>query len=495
MMVFSRNPNSARRLIRDFLAAAMLWAAGVAGAAEAPPARMTLEQVLERVLATDQTLAIADYEVRKAAVDQMRAWTRVMPSLSVGANANWRGSRTKDEIEEILPAEGTGAVDPLTGQPTRPLTRIVTRSRWTRSRSDSQSFGVNFNQPILDFTLQPARRRTALGRQITEWQLRQQMREVLFAITRQYFEVLKQRGLVAENRKTLGLTTQQVKQAEARLQVQEVIQSDVLRARVDDERARRAVMQAENNLALAKTRLAIMLNYGASTAFDLTEPSHGMLQAGDLPEAVSTAQAHREDIRIAQLSLDRTHAERDEIRARFAPTLDFQVSRDIGTSSSVDRSIDWTAGLSLSWTLIDRGQRVLDLKANRLQIDQDALRISETLRIVSDDVAAAWYAIDTYKRTAASLQVELQAAEAALPVQQEKYAAGLATSLEVQTALRDLASARAQAVTARYELEVAYRELDNVLAVYQNPRIAATMERLLSPVRPSSASPASPAKS
>jgi outer membrane protein TolC len=472
--------------------AGLIWQATSAAAAE-DPMRMTLDAVLDRVVATDQTIGIADYEVRKAAVEQMRAFTRILPSLSVGADADWRGSRTKEEVEIEVPVTQAPApqtpeatVPGATGAPAAPapvqLTRVVRESRWTRTHSHQRSIGLNFNQPILDFTLGPARRQTAVGRQITVWQLRQQLREVLFGVTSQFFEVLKQEELVIENRKTLGLTTQQVQQAEARLEAQEVIASDVLQARVDDERARRAVMISENSRDLARARLAITLNYPTTTRFSLIEPTSGRLGADDLPDAVTLAQSNREDVHIAQLTLSRGYAERAEIMARFAPTLDFQFSQDATTSSSVDRNIGWTAGLSLNWTLIDRGQRLLDLKQNQLQINQDGLRIGDTLRIVSDDVAGAWYAIDRFKKTLTSLVVERQAAESAYTVQQEKYRAGLATSLEVQTAIRDLARVRAEAVAATYDLEIAYREFENVLALYQNPRIEETMQRLLSPV-------------
>jgi hypothetical protein len=39
-------------------------------------------------------------------------------------------------------------------------------------------------------------------------------------------------------------------------------------------------------------------------------------------------------------------------------------------------------------------------------------------------------------------------------------------------------------VVNAYELEIAYRDLDNVLALYQNERIEAAMERLLSRPEP-----------
>lgn len=448
-----------------------------------PPTRLNLEAALDRVIATDQTIAIADAEVRKAAVDQLRAWTRVLPSLNVGADATWRGSRRKEDVEVLR--NSSPQSDPLgAGSGGTTLGRVVRESRWSSSGSDQQSIGLNFNQPILDLTLGPARKTSALDRQITEWQLRQRLREVLFGVTTLYFEILKQQSLIVENTKTLGLTSQQVEQARARFEAQEIIQADVLQSRVDDERARRAVMLATNRRDLAQTRLAIALNYPENAVFDVVEPSAGRLSPKDISEAVALALPRREDIRIAELSVRRTDTERAGIKARFAPTLDFQFSQDAAVGSEFDQTRGWTAGLSLNWTLIDRGTRVLDLQTNSLQREQEDLRLSDTTRIMTDQVAAAWYAVDELRKTADSLEAEREAAEAAFPVQQGKYRAGLATVLEVQSAIRDLARVRAEVVVTAYDLEVAYRELENVLALYQNERVQTALSRLLARPEP-----------
>ena len=98
---------------------------------DAPPPQLTLESALDRVIATDQTVAIADYEVRKAGLDEWRALTRVMPSLSLGADATWRGSRNKDTVEVI--DDSSDQEDPLGGNNTT-LGRLVRQSRVAERR-------------------------------------------------------------------------------------------------------------------------------------------------------------------------------------------------------------------------------------------------------------------------------------------------------------------------------------------------------------------------
>jgi outer membrane protein TolC len=390
-------------------------------------------------------------------VERWRTNTRMAPGIGLDAGAVARGSSTRSEI--LLPPD------------------MIRVRRWTRSHSETQSAGLSLNQPILDLTVAPARTQSRLLEEISRWQLRQRLREVMFEVTAQYIEVLRFSQLVVENRKTLGQTTEQVRLAEGRLAAEEVIESDVLQARVSDEQARRAVMEAEVSRDLAMSRLAVTLDFPPTATLSLAPVPPGKEPVSAVGQAIQVAHRQREELRIAQLTLNRTQAEREEIKAGFAPRLDLQLAVDSSTGSDLDRRDSWSAGLSLTWDLFDRGRRRLDLKTNGLQQEEDVLRIEETMRVISDDVLNAWFSVDRLTRRIASLAVERKAAEANYEVQQGKYRAGLATALEVQTALRDMARVRIEHVSATWSLETAWRDLENVLALYEAPRVDAAAAR------------------
>jgi hypothetical protein len=59
----------------------------------------------------------------------------------------------------------------------------------------------------------------------------------------------------------------------------------------------------------------------------------------------------------------------------------------------------------------------------------------------------------------------------------------------VQTALRDLARVRIEHVSSTWSLELARRDLENVLAIYEAPRVDAAAQRLAS-FNPAGKSPA-----
>ncbi len=426
--------------------------------------KLTLPAALDRVISTDRTVAIADYEVRKAVQEKLRPGLRLHPSISAGASASVRGGRTRAEVED--------------------LTGFVREHRWFYSDSHSQSFGLNLNQPILDFTVRPAQQQSALVETATRWQLRQRLREVLFEVTALYFEVLRQTQLVEENRKTLGQTTEQVRLAQGRLVAEEVIESDVLQARVSDEQARRAVMEAEVSRDLAMSRLAVMLDYDPATRFSLVLPGAVKSLPAAAGPAISVAGQNREEVRIAELTLLRTRSGRDEIKARYLPSVNFQAGADTAIGSDLDRRDGWVAGLSLDIPIWERGQKQLDLRVNGLQLEQDQLRVENSRKQITSEVLEAWFSMERLERRLASLTIERTAAEENYKVQQGKYAADEATALEVQTALRDQARVRIEFVSATYALEVARRDLHNVMATYEAPRIDAAVERLTAPRPP-----------
>jgi outer membrane protein TolC len=436
--------------------------------------KLTLPAVLERVMSTDRTVAIADYEVRKAVAEKLRPGLRLNLSLSAGASASVRGGRTRVEEES--------------------LTGLLRERRWLYSDSHGQSFGLNLNQPILDFTVRPAQQQSALVEAATRWQLRQRLREVLFEVTAQYLEVLRQSQLVEENVKTLGQTTEQVRLAEGRLAAEEVIESDVLQARVSHEQARRAVMEAEVSRDLAMSRLAVMLDYDPATRFSLSQPGEVKSLPAAAGPAIAIAGQHREEIRVAELTLLSTRVGRDEIKARYLPSVTLQAGADTAIGSDLDRRDGWIAGLSVDIPLWERGQKQLDLRVNGLQIEQDALRIENSRKQIADEVLTAWFAVERLERRLASLAIERKAAEENYKVQQGRYAADEATALEVQTALRDQARVRIEHVSATYSLEVARRDLHNVMATYEAPRIDAAVERLTAPRIPTRKANESPSK-
>jgi len=161
-------------------------------------ATLSLEQAYDRVLATDQTIAIAAAEVRKADLEPWSALTRL-------------GLRVTGEAGYVRPEHELFS----DSTPRSPV------------RENTKTAAILVEQPLLDLTVFPAWRRGQLTAEAARLSHQFAIRGVLFGVSRAYYEVLKQQRIVEVDRETLALATVQSTRAENRFRVGDVTKVDV----------------------------------------------------------------------------------------------------------------------------------------------------------------------------------------------------------------------------------------------------------------------------
>lgn len=117
------------------------WAGESAGSASPfkPGSVITLEQAYDRTLATDQSIRTAYVQIKKAHLDLLTAYTKLLPTVNGVASHYWQSSA----------ATGTLVANGAT------VGGIGTSS----SRLESyNTLGVVVQQPLLDLSFFPARR-------------------------------------------------------------------------------------------------------------------------------------------------------------------------------------------------------------------------------------------------------------------------------------------------------------------------------------------------
>src|SRR5260221_5233788 len=171
-----RSTATARFLARMLGCAVASIVAHVEAATAGGPA-ISIEQAYDIALATDQSIRIAYWEVRKASLLPWAALTRLGPQLSGNASYRRREASTTASVLE------TGAVSSF--------------ERTTNTRAGTGDIGLTFQQPLIDLTVFPAYRLGKLSAEVAKLQRQFTVRETLFGVTSAYFEVLKQERLVA----------------------------------------------------------------------------------------------------------------------------------------------------------------------------------------------------------------------------------------------------------------------------------------------------------
>ena len=447
---------------------ALGWLAPAVGAAEAKKlsGRITLEQAYDRAMATDQTIRIAYWEVRKANLLPWSALTRLGPEITASG-----GYVRREQFSERRGTETVTELSSTTGIPT--ITESRSRERTTRSHSGTADIGISYVQPLIDLTVFPAYRAGSISRAVSRLEHQFTVRGTLFGVVDAYYEVLKQQRLVDVSRETLRLAEEQRNLAQIRADSGEVTRADVLRATVTVETARRVLVESENVLEFARNTMRNILNLAPDAPIELVEPPD---YPGTLPAfegLLTRAYAQREDLRVRELTIDQDIARRDEIIGEYGPRVvaQFDTSRNNITGSSASRNYDWQAAVAVQVPILTGGQREIDLFTANRQIEQTRLDRERTAKTVESEVKQAWLTVRTLQQTIKALHAQVVAAEQGYHDLEIQYRAGTATSVDVLTALNDLNIARKDLAVQTYDFQVALRNLEQTSGVFQESRV------------------------
>lgn len=417
------------------------------GAAAAPTAvselvrTLSLEEAYDRVLATDQTIQIALREVRKANLLPWSALTRMGPSVT--GNATY----------------------------TKPKGTLSSPSAFPVV-AETEGASITVQQPLLDLTVFAAYRSGKLSAQAARLAERFAARTVLFGVTEAYYNVLKQQQIVAVKRQTLALAQEQRTLAQRRFDVGETTRTDVLRAEVSVAQAERALTEAENALRLAGNVLGNILNFGTEQPLQVIEPPAAAPSPQPLEQRVEQAYQQREDLQVNDLAVQQNVEKHREVLAQYAPRLVAQWSNAwISPELFAQRNNFWTATVGVQLPLFGGGQRELDLRRTNDEIAQARLSYENLRKTIEVEVKTAWLRVHTLTRTLETLRAEVAAADENYRDLVNQYRVGAATSLDVQSALNELNTARTDLSTQTYDYQVALRSVDLTTGVFQQQRV------------------------
>jgi outer membrane protein len=449
---------------------------------------LTLEAAYDRALATDESIGIAYEELRNARLQPLSALTRLGPQLTGSATAgreltNSGGGSSTIIVSGLQTTTGTTSTGTTgttgtgtTGSSSPTATSTISTVSIGTATNANGSVSLNLQQPLFDATLFPAYRSAKLSVESSRLTYASTVRDILYGVANDFYEVLKDQQLVVVDREGLDLANGQFNLARAREQAGETISTDTLRAQDTAAQSRQTLVQAENNLILARINLANALSLPNPDRLILAEPASYPSDTGQLEARFAEAMDRREDLRIDALNVGIADETRKTVLAEYAPTLSANLTVTQEFSGGpfgpiAGNDTDVQATINASVPFFTGGQRELDLISARHNIAKAKLTLASLAKTVRTDVATAFLQVKTLESTVAELKIQVDANSRNYQVLERQYEAGLATSLDLQSALRDLNNSRAQLVSNSNDLEVARRDLDRQTAIFQEARV------------------------
>lgn len=435
-----RSPSAASsRLptLAGFLWGAALWALPVA-AQETGGVQLTLEEAVSEALVRSPALAQSESSLRSAEEGRRTALGSFLPSLSVSSGTS---------------RSSTDRFDPATN-------RTVSGS--------SESYNLGLNSGVELFT--GFRRGAELDRAgsevvVASSRLDDQRYQVILQTRTLFFQGLRQSDLLEVARTRLQRAEESLASTRRRAEVGSGTRSDTLRARLELQNARQAVLTSET--AVRNARLNLARQVGSDLPVIPVRPANldpVPLALGEA-EILALAEEGSPGVRSAIAETEAAGATVRSSRSGYLPSL--RVSS--GYTWSNDAPIwdsgrtGWNVGLSASYPVFNGFVREANVAraVNALRVaglqEEDARRAA---RVQAD---AALRAVETAEAAIGLARESVLVAEEDFRVVQQRFELGVATILDLITSQIALDQAQTDLVTARYDYAIARSELEAVV--------------------------------
>jgi outer membrane protein len=411
----------------------VLGLCGHTGTAMAETAPLSLAEALATAQAHQPRLrqAVADTAASRAAADRVKA--ALLPQVSVSSGYQFGPSRQNvNQLNVDVTNLGTYAVS-LGGE-----------------------------QLLYDFGQSSARFQAALAQGTAQEQTgRLTAMDVRLRVRTAFLTARANQALVGVAREALDNRHTHQRRIRSLVELGLRAPIDLVQASKDVSNARLSLINAENADRTAKTQLNLAMGIERSSDFAVVDETMAPVagEEADIRQLTQEAIAQRPDIAAltAQIHAQRLTAEVADHAG--LPGLKASVGAGTNGSPTSKPSVNWNAGLGLSWPLYAGGEgqaQAMQAQATlaSLQAQAEVLRhqLRATIEQTQLGVGAAKAAVAVAAESTQTARTQLRLAEA-------RYAAGLGSVLELGTAQLAYTDARAQEVQENLKLATARAQL------------------------------------
>ena len=317
-----------------------------------------------------------------------------------------------------------------------------------------------------------------------DWSHNAVIQNTLLQTMTAYYTCAGARAMLNANRASLAAAETALQAAEEKRGVGLATSADVLQARTARSQALLDVQAAEGDLRLSLGNLAVVMGYPAHSFGEFTAVIPGIPAdslAQQIDALVERALAGRPDLQASRAQARAAEANVRQARAGLLPSISASASAERSRLYGGERQSDiYSGALRLEMPLFAGFSRHYQLARVRAEADaaKEAVRAAE--QEVSYQVYTSHSDFLTVRARVATTDDLLASAQQSEQVALGRYREGVGSILDLLTAQRSLAQARAQQVNARLSWHIALARLARdvgQLGVHgENPLIPASTQ-------------------
>jgi TolC family type I secretion outer membrane protein len=292
------------------------------------------------------------------------------------------------------------------------------------------------------------------------------MASTILAARLAYYNYLLSAQVLLVNTDALQQMNLHYDQAKILYEVGKQARITVTKAKVDVANAEVNVIHAKNAVRLAKVQMDLVAGLQMSEPMELVDSLSAFEDSIGLIEAQNLAMKQQPEISSSKATLEAARLSLIAARAAFLPSLNANASLGWGAQSAYaikgsdfNNSPDCSIGADLSIPIYSGGFINASVKKAGAAVGKSEAQLEATTQSVSQQVQQYFFQEKDALQRIDATNVLIGEADESLKMSQERFRAGVATSLEITDAEITVANARISNAQARYDYHTAHANL------------------------------------
>ncbi len=327
----------------------------------------------------------------------------------------------------------------------------------------SGQFGVSQARKIAHLFSEASREGTKLTRD-----------QVIFNVRRAFYTVLLSQQVVEVFRQTLAQTKAHFENVKKKYEQGIAAEFDLLRSEVEVSEAQSALIEAQNNLKLAKSALKNAIGLPLDNPLNVS----GTLEYQPVPddEVIRISQqalTTRPEMKQLRLQLEMAQLNTSVQKGQYLPSLSFVGEYQFQGQSSdlrfgpTERSTSLTAGLNLRFDIFNGFATSARIQQARARANEVLHQMENIGQLVKLEVEQATLRMQDARERIAARQKSVQQAQKAYDIAEVRYDSGVGTELELSDARLALNRTKTNYLQAIYDYNIALFEWQKAVGIIE----------------------------
>jgi outer membrane protein TolC len=313
-------------------------------------------------------------------------------------------------------------------------------------------------QPLYRAGFKAAKDRYAAQLSAGELDFRKALSDIALAVHKAYIDVLRSDAGVSSASDGVDAAVRYKKLVDQQIAsgVAKPVDSNTADAQVAEAQA--GLTRAEGAASLARLNFNRTIGRSLSLPVEIARITALPIIPASADAAVARAIRIRPEILLLEKNLDAARAGISLAKAQSRPSVNARGQVTEQTPSAFQHEHYYAATLEVRWPLIDGGKARQDSRDARAQTARLEALLEDARQGVALEVMQAWQKMREAESRMQLAQTQRKGAEATEQVAEKAYEVGRSTALEVQSAQREVRTARSSELLALYDLHAAYAD-------------------------------------